>query len=139
MSKYVALVRFLPEKVALKEPPTRTLAASNTRPVASGITVAGLELVQGAFIEVTQRLFSKVLAPIADRLRISKPDAAFSGTLFDTSIGGLPATTFPRRTLRIDTALMRIPVTFPVTMFSSIKLSVPFTRPSPKLIAAALE
>ena len=48
----------------------------------------------------------------------------FSGALFDTSIGGLPAITFPRNTLCTAAATIRMPVTFPVMTLSSIKLSV---------------
>src|SRR6188472_3512118 len=98
MSKYVVLVRLLPEKVVATVPPRRTVVESNAMLVTFAITVvAGFEFVQRAFIEVTQRLFSKVFAPVADRLRISTPKS--SDTLFASCMGGLPAITFPRITL----------------------------------------
>src|SRR5262245_50737351 len=136
MSKYVALVRLLPEKVVVTVLPSRTVAESNAMLVTLGITPAlEIEFGHGAFIEVTQRLFSNVVAPGADRFKISKPKGAFSGALFDARMGGLPAIVFPRITLPVVAlvALMRMPVTFPVTIFSSIRLSPPDRIPIPKL------
>jgi len=126
-------------KVAVTEPPRRALGLSNTTLLLTGITsVSDFKFAHGAFIDVIQVLFSKVFAPAADRLRISKPKGAFSGTLFDTSMGGLPAITFPRNTLRTAAATIRMPVTFPVMTLSSMKLSVaPARRPTPKLGPAA--
>src|SRR5262245_61580632 len=125
MSKYVVLVRLLPEKVVVTVPPRRTVAESNVMLVTLGITPAEeIEFGQGAFIEVTQRLFSNVFAPGADRFKISNAKGVFSGALFDARMGGLPAIVFPRITLRFAlVALMRMPVTFPVTIFSSIRFS----------------
>src|SRR5262245_3173799 len=74
MSKQFVLVRLLPEKVALNQPRRRTLVKSNTSPVTAGITVAvEFKFTQGAFIDVMQVLFSNVFAPLAARLRMSKP------------------------------------------------------------------
>src|SRR5262245_25537482 len=99
-SKYVVFARLLPEKAALKEPPRVAVTGLNTRLVTMGVTSgAGLRFAQGAFIAVTQRLFSKVFAPVEDILRMSKPKGAFSATLFETNMGGFPAIRFPRTIL----------------------------------------
>src|SRR5882672_4683948 len=90
-SKYVALVRLLPEKVAVTEPPRRALGLSNTTLLLTGITsVSDFKSAHGPFLDVIQLLFSKMVARVADRLRITKPKGAFAGTLFDTRMGGFP-------------------------------------------------
>ena len=104
----------------MTEPPRGARGVLKPTTLAKGNTSAsGFKLPQGAFMDVTHVLFSNVFAPAGARLRMSKPDAALSGALFATRIGGLPAMTFPRNTLRTAEALIRTPVTFPVTTFSS--------------------
>jgi len=121
------------ENVALKDPRVASLAGSNTMLVTTGITSAvGFKFGQEAFIAVIHRLFSNALASADDRLRISKPNAAFSGALFATSMGGFPAMVFPRITLLVAVAFKRRPVRFPVTILSSIRFSAPTRIPIPK-------
>src|SRR5438876_8341958 len=120
-SKYVVLDRLLPEKVPVTEPPRRTLGVSNTSLAAIGVTsTSDFTFLQGALasLDVTHVLFSNVFAPAGATLRISKPEGALSGALFATRIGGLPAMTFPRITLRTAVATIRTPVTFPLITFS---------------------
>ena len=75
-SKYVAVVRLLPENEALKDPPRATLTGLNTRLLTMGVTSGpGFKFAQDAFIAVTQRLFSKVFAPVGD------PAGTASGTV----------------------------------------------------------
>src|SRR5262249_19611867 len=114
-SKKVVVVRLLPEKVTVTEPPRRTLVESRPRLLMTGKTSAsGFTLPQGAFMDVTHVLFSNVFAPAGAKLRMSKPDGPLSGALLATRIGGLPAMRFPRKTLRTAEARIRTPVTFPL-------------------------
>src|SRR5690349_16639585 len=75
-SKYVVFDRLLPVKVTVTEPPRGTLGKLKAIVLMIGDTSASdFTFAQGAFIDVMQVLLSNVLAPAADRLRMSKPKA----------------------------------------------------------------
>src|SRR6267142_1093935 len=81
ISKYVVLVRLLPEKLTVTEPPSRPRGLSKpTLLIIGNTSFSDFKFEHGAFMDVIQVLFSNVFAPAADTFIISKPVPVISGT-----------------------------------------------------------